>query len=228
MEFKVYGYRGKRILVFPAQDGRFFDFENFGMTDTVRGYLEQGKLQIITVDSIDQETYSAEHGDNRRRSYLLEQYYYYIVDELIPYLGEVTDNTQIYTSGVSLGAGHAANLFFRRPDIFQGTIALSGYYDSDLFFGDYVDDYIYNNSPIKYLGGMSYDHPYLELYNHRDIILCCGQGAWEDQMTYSTQKIQEILECRGVNCWIDYWGYDVNHDWDWWQKQFPYFVGGIV
>ena len=29
MEFKVYGHGGKPILVFPAQDGRFYDFENF-------------------------------------------------------------------------------------------------------------------------------------------------------------------------------------------------------
>lgn len=32
-----------------------------------------------------------------------------------------------------MGATHAANFMFRRPDIFQGCICLSGYYDSDLF-----------------------------------------------------------------------------------------------
>ena len=29
MEFKVYGHAGVPLLVFPAQDGRFYDFENF-------------------------------------------------------------------------------------------------------------------------------------------------------------------------------------------------------
>ena len=29
MEFKVYGHAGMPLLVFPAQDGRFYDFENF-------------------------------------------------------------------------------------------------------------------------------------------------------------------------------------------------------
>ena len=28
----------------------------------------------------------------------------------------------------------------------------------------------------------------------------------------------------GVNLWVDFWGYDVNHDWDWWYKQVPYFM----
>ena len=30
MEFKVYGHGGKPCLVFPSQDGRFFDYENNG------------------------------------------------------------------------------------------------------------------------------------------------------------------------------------------------------
>ena len=29
MEFKVYGHAGRPCLVFPAQSGRFYDFENF-------------------------------------------------------------------------------------------------------------------------------------------------------------------------------------------------------
>ena len=64
----------------------------------------------------------------------------------------------IYTIGCSLGATHAANMMLRRPDLFMGCIALSGYYDTDLFFGQYVDENIYNNSPLKYLNGMSRNH----------------------------------------------------------------------
>ena len=40
MEFKVYGHSGQPILVFPCQDGRFYDFENF-MTDIY-------KIDLIT------------------------------------------------------------------------------------------------------------------------------------------------------------------------------------
>ena len=43
---------------------------------------------------------------------------------------------------------------------------------------------------------MSYDHPYVEMYRHCDIILCCGQGAWEDEMIYSTHRMQELLRIR--------------------------------
>jgi len=35
MEFKIYGHGGIPLLVFPAQDGRFYDFENFGLIRSV-------------------------------------------------------------------------------------------------------------------------------------------------------------------------------------------------
>ena len=34
MECKIYGHAGRPVLFIPCQDGRFFDFENFNMTDT--------------------------------------------------------------------------------------------------------------------------------------------------------------------------------------------------
>ena len=40
MEFKVYGHSGRPFLVFPSQDGRFFDYENNGMIDAAKDYIE--------------------------------------------------------------------------------------------------------------------------------------------------------------------------------------------
>lgn len=235
MEFKVYGHSGTPILVFPAQNGRFFDFENFGMVHTVEHLIDAGRIQLFCCDSIDQESWSAEGMDNGHRTYMMEQWFYYIVNELVPRILEINSYGRdgqygdgIYTTGCSMGATHAVNFMFRRPDIFKGTIALSGYYDSDLFFGDYHDDILYRNSPIQYLHGMSYDHPYVEMYRHCRIVLCCGQGAWEDDMIRSTSRMKELLEYKDIPAWIDFWGHDVNHDWDWWQVQFPYFVERVI
>ena len=82
MEFKVYGHAGTPILVFPTQNGRFYDFENNGMVATVEGLIDNGNIQLFCCDSIDLETWSEEGGhDVDYRSYMLEQYYHYIVDE---------------------------------------------------------------------------------------------------------------------------------------------------
>ena len=63
MEFKVYGSGGKPALVFPCQNGRFFDWEGFGMLETLSDYLEGGKLQLFTADTIDRETVSQTDGN---------------------------------------------------------------------------------------------------------------------------------------------------------------------
>lgn len=229
MEFKVYGRGGIPILAFPAQDGHCYDLENFGLLDTIGHLINSGKIQVFTCDTVDKESYSDEDGDIKHRTYIAEQYYYYIVDELVPRIRSINCSNQlIYTMGVSLGGMHAANMFFRRPDIFGGCISLSGYFDTDLFFGDYCDEYLYNNSPVKYLRDMPSDHPYINMYNDRKIILCCGQGAYEDEMNKSSHMVQDILNSKGVNAWIDFWGYDVNHDWNWWEKQLPYFMERVI
>lgn len=226
MELKTYGDKGSIFIIFPSQDGRFYDYEDQGMVEALEKYIDEGKIQLVCLDSIDRETYSATNQDPGHRCYLLEQYYYYVVDEVIPFIRKLRDDysNKIYTSGCSLGAGHGANLFFRRPDLFQGTIALSGYYDSDLFFGDYMDNRLYSNTPIKYLGGMLFDHPYIQEYQDKNIIICCGQGSYEQEMVKSSRNLQTILQNINVPAWVDYWGYDVSHDWYWWKKQISYFI----
>lgn len=47
-------------------------------------------------------------------------------------------------------------------------------------------------------------------------------------MVKSTGLMKETFDRLGVNAWCDFWGSDVNHDWTWWRKQLPYFLGHIL
>lgn len=234
MEFKVYGHGGKPILAFPSQDGRFYDFEDFNMVSSIEHLINCGKVQLFCCDSIDKETWSDTFGGKGHRIYMHEQWYYYIINELVPKIFEINKNSNVYfdnkiiTVGCSLGAMHAVNFMFRRPDIFDGCIGLSGYYDSDFVFYDYYNDLAYKNSPIRYINDMPYDHEFIDMYRNNKIVMCCGQGAWEDEMIYSLNKFKKILENKGISAWIDLWGKDVNHDWDWWKIQLPYFLENIL
>ena len=89
MEFKVYGHSGNPILVFPAQDGRFYDFENFKMVNSIKHLIDDGKIQLFCCDSIDKESWSDIFGDKRHRIYMHEQWYYYITHELVPRIFEI-------------------------------------------------------------------------------------------------------------------------------------------
>lgn len=234
MEFKVFGHAGRPILIFPCQGGRFYDWENFGMCEIASPWIDAGRLQIFCADSIDHESWDAT-GPERPRIEMQERWYNYICDELVPRILEINreqgedHSGRILLGGASVGAGHAVNFYLRRPDLFNGTIALSGIYTASEFFGSYMDDLVYRNSPCDYMRNFPPDHPYKELYAKADrFIMCCGQGAWEDKLLASTRELQQILESKDIHPWVDIWGTDVSHDWPWWQRQWPYFLEAIL
>lgn len=229
MEFKIYGHKGRPILFIPCQDGRFFDFENFRMTDTFSPWIESGEVMVFSIDTIDKETWSNSAGDARWRILRHEQWIRYITDEMIPFMRQMVNERNnwsgfpgIMVFGCSLGASHAANLYFRRPDLFDRLLALSGIYSAEYGFGSYMDDLVYLNSPIHYLANMASDHPYISLYNQKKAAICSGQGAWE--LPDSTRQLQKILQDKTISAWVDFWGIDCSHDWFWWYKQTEYFL----
>lgn len=228
MELKVYGYYGKPALVFPSQQGRFYDFEDRGMIGAISGFIEAGQIKVFAVDSLDGESWAnwgAHPADRARRH---QDYDRYIVEEVIPFMRRHSgDTTQKFiATGVSMGAYHALNFFFRHPDIFDTVIAISGLYRLNMFVGDYMDDNIYFNTPLAYLPNLD-DPWYLDQYRQSRIIVVVGQGAWEDDMLADTLALKHILEQKGIPHWIDIWGHDVNHDWPWWHKMLPHFLGKL-
>lgn len=223
MEFKIYGHAGKPVLFIPCQSGRFFDFENFKMVDAWAKWIEEGRCTVYSADCIDDEAWAAQGADNRWRIENHERWYNYIVEELVPTIRHLSGlrngyDQRIMTFGCSMGAMHAANLFFRRPDLFDRVFAISGLYDSNMFFGDYMDELVYQNSPVHYLANMPADHPYINMYNLSRILIVVGQGKWEDQLLGSTRWLDTVMCQKGIKARFEYWGYDVDHDWPWWFK----------
>ena len=233
MEFKAYGHGGRPVLFVPCQSGRYFDFENFKMVDSWAPFIESGKCTVFSCDCIDDEAWAAKSADNRWRTENHERWYHYIVDELVPYIKHLSGERNGYDQGIlafgaSMGAMHAANFFFRRPDLFNGVFAISGLYDSYDGFGDYMDDILYNNCPVFYLPNMPADHPYMQMYNERQILIVVGQGRWEEPLIESTDRLNHVLRSKGINATVDYWGHDVDHDWPWWFKMVEHYLPHLL
>ncbi len=232
MEYKIYGHAGHPVLFIPCQDGRFFDFENFKMTEIWAPWIESGQVMVCAVDTLDLETYSATY-EAFWRIRRHESWVRYLTEELLPAFQEIAREAngldtlpRVLSFGCSLGATHAANLYFRFPHLFDSLMALSGIYSTQYGFGDYMDELVYLNSPVDYLGNLPADHPYIQSYQGQKAVICCGQGAWEQPET--THRIKELLDAKGIPAWVDIWGNDVNHDWDWWYKQVAYFLPWIL
>lgn len=225
MHIIVYGHAGLPVIGFPCQDSMCNNYEDFGMIDALSSFIEEGKIQMFCVDSVDAESWSLESGIPEWRTARQESYFKYITEEVVPLVMEWNNDGRLpLVTGFSLGATHAAITFLRRPDILSGMIALSGAYDAQYFFGGFMDHNLYNNSPVHFLANMPSDHPYIDLYNQKNIFFCVGQGAWEDEGIRTQHILEHIFADKGINAWCDFWGYDVNHDWPWWFRQMNYFL----
>ena len=234
MEYKVYGKEGLPCIFFPCQNGRFYDFENFGILDILWNYIMDGKIQVFTPDCIDIESWSNDQALPRQRMEQQERWYHYITEEFVPRvkqinrMGRTLQIRGILSFGCSLGGFHSANFFFRRPDLFDRNLSLSGIYRARYFFGDYMDPLVYDNSPCDYLANMAKDHPYVKLYNERKNIICTGQGDWEEESVKSTKELEHILKKKGIHTRFECWGSDANHDWYWWKKQIAYYIPFLI
>ena len=220
----VYGMTGYPIIVFQTQDSKCTNYEDFGMISELADYIDDGKVQLFCVDSIDQESWSNTNGDKSWRAQRQEDYFRFVTDELVPYVHDRNgSDLRPLATGCSMGATHSAIAALRRPDLFQGCIALSGVYRTSFFLGDWMDENLYMNDMVQMLHGLPADHPYIDLYNHRSLCFCVGQGAWEDGLS-DLRDMDASFKRLGINAWCDFWGYDVNHDWPWWKKQMRYFL----
>lgn len=227
MSLKVYGHYGRPLLVFPCAGGSFHEFEDFGMLDIVRWFVDSGKVKIYCVDSIDNESLLNRHGHMGDNIYRHELYDSYIMNEVVPFIyNHQGGRCGIALTGNSMGAYHSVNFLLKHPDVFDACIALAGVYDIKQIIGHhYWDDNAYFNSPLAYLPNLNDGHILDQIRNCK-IIVCTGQGPWE--YPEDTKRLKAIFEQKGIPAWVDLWGFDVNHDWPWWKIMLPHFLPHIL
>jgi len=229
MNILVHGHAGVPLIAIPCQDGMCDNWESFQMQDTLGDYIENGQIQVFCVDTVDRESWSDTFGDKGYRAWVQEEYYHYIVDEAVPFIRQINGSNALpIVSGFSLGATHAVILFYRRPDLFSGMLALSGCYDAPHFWDGWCNETLYNNSPVHFLANLPNDHYYIDMYNHRRSAICVGQGRWEAEGIRTSGILKDIFDQKGIHTWVDFWGYDVDHDWPWWRKQIRYFMPWLL
>jgi esterase/lipase superfamily enzyme len=228
MQLRVYGRGGKPVVVFPSSGGSFYEYQDFGMVEAVRPFVEEGRISLVTLDSVDKQSWLNRDSHPADRARRHQEYDRYVVDEVTPFVrGHVRGAERFLATGCSMGGYHSANFLFRHPDVFDAVVALSGVFQLSEFIGGFVNDDVYFNTPLSYLPNLG-DPWYLDRYRQAQIAICVGQGAWEEPMIEDARKLQAILESKGVPAWFDYWGHDVNHDWPWWRVQMPYFLSKLA
>jgi len=221
MEIAVYGHWGFALLLFPTAASDYLEYEHFYLIDAIKPFIDSGKIKAFSVNSINSESWLNEHVPPSYRALRQQLYNQYLVEEVVPFIHNATSReTMIITAGASLGAFHAANTFFRRPDLFEGMIAMSGCYDVKPYADGYYDDNCYFNSPADYLPNLTDEVILSQLRSKRHIYILSGQGDYE--APERSVELAQILAAKDIPHHLDLWGHDVPHDWPAWRAMLPH------
>ncbi len=223
MEIAVYGHYGFALLLLPTAAADYLEYERFHLIGAISRHINAGKVKVFSINSINAESWLNTHMHPRHKAIRHVQFNEYVYREVIPFIRTHTsDDTPIYTCGASLGALHSANLFFRRPDLIDGFIGMSGDYNLGTYTGGYHDEDVYFNSPMAYLPNLDDDYYLPRMRQSRHIHLVTGSGAWEHPE--ASRRLSGILHSKGIPHELDIWGPDMPHDWPTWRDMLPYYL----
>jgi esterase/lipase superfamily enzyme len=228
MPLVAYGHAGYPLLMLPTAAADYLEYERFHLVDAIRPFIESGKLRAYSINSVNRYSLLNEQMPAHLKAELLTQYDRYITEEVLPLIRRDTgqDDARPVTTGASLGAFLAANSYFKHPDLFRGVIAMSGSYDIRSYLNGHYDDNVYFNNPMDYLSNLNDDY-YLPMLQKADaIVILSGQGAYE--APDRSKALSDLLRSKGIPHTLDLWGPDVNHDWPWWRKMLPHWLGKLL
>lgn len=218
-----YGHWGRPVLVFPSESGRAWDYENNGMVEAVRPLIDQGRVKLYCVDSFDEATWADTWISLEERAIRNRAYQAWITNQVVGWIRSDSPGTDdAVVTGCSMGAYHALHFALTRADLFPVAICQSGNYDPSGWrtWGERGEAAYFAN-PTDYVPHLHGDH-LKWLRTHVYVVLTVGQGAWETHPTGalpSTHHMAYLLGQKGIHHELDVWGYDVSHDWPWWQRQ---------
>ena len=223
MPLVAYGHAGYPLLMFPTAAADYLEYERFLLVDAIKPFIEAGLIRPFSINSVNRHSLLNDKASPPWKAELLTRYDRYIMDEVLPLIrNECGQDAKPLTTGASLGAFLAANCYFKHPDNFRGTIAMSGSYDIRSYLKNYYDDNVYFNNPTQYIQNLNDDYFLPILQKADSIVIVTGQGAFEAP-TRSSQ-FSGVLHSKGIPHLLELWGHDVNHDWDWWRKMLPYYL----
>lgn len=226
MELLVFGHAGAKVLVFPTRDGRFHEYEDLRLVQSLADKIHAGQLQLWCVDSLAWESFYCFwcHPADRIRRHI--QFEEYILNEVLPLMGQKNSHPCTIAHGCSLGAYQAASLAFRHPHLFQKLVVFSGRYDltlnvdtfHDLFNGHY-DENIYYHTPTHFLPSLDCNWR-LEHLRRMDIVMTIGAA---DPFLDNNRLLSHILDAKGIRHTLHVWEGRAHRGY-YWRKMAPLLV----
>jgi len=219
MEFLWFGKFGRPVMLFPTSAGRYFENEDFHLADSVADKVDNGEIQLVLVDTVNNESWYNKNVHPRTRAKRHAQYDSYLRHELVPYIHNRAQRGDLAVYGASFGAYHASNFAARYPDVVSRAILFSGVFDIRAQLDGYWDDNCYFNCPVVYIPNM--DGEWVGKLSRVEWILATGE---HDAIVDKTKEFSGLLSMKGIPNYVEIWPGVFGHDWPWWREHLRRFV----
>jgi len=220
MELLAFGHAGFPIVVFPTSGGRFWEYEDRGMVHALAPRIEAGSLQVICVDSVDQESWYNRGIHPAGRLHRQNAFDAYLAVEAAPWIRDRTSWPRFGTTGCSFGGYHAINFALRHPDLVAYAVSMSGAFDIPKRFLDgFYNQDAYLHSPLDYLPSLA-DPWFLDRIRRNSYVLAIGN---HDPLFDQNVKLAHVLGTKQIPHIMDVWE-GFGHDWPWWHQMAEKFL----
>jgi esterase/lipase superfamily enzyme len=210
--------------MFPTAAADYLEYERFYLIDAIKEFIEGGLIRAYSINSVNRYSLLNKESHPGWKVEMLTRYDRYITEEVLPLIrNECGADAMPLTTGASLGELLAANTYFKHSDLFRGTIAMSGSYDIYNYLEPYYDENVYFNNPAMYIKNLNDDYHLPRLRKADSIVIVTGQGSFE--APDRSREFSSLLHSKGIPHLLEVWGHDVNHDWFWWRKMPPHYLG---
>lgn len=217
-EMLIFGEGGYPVIIFPTSMGKYYQNKDFGLIESVKRFVDSGKIKIYCPDSIDSESWYNKrvHPAERARSH--NRYDAMILNEVAARATEETGYQKVAFAGCSFGGYHAVNFGFRHPSDTGYIFSMAGAFDIKPQVDGYYDDEVYFNNPPDFIPGLN------------------DPAAWQMGIVLGTSDrdicleqnhvLSDILTRKGISHWLDI--RNGVHDWPVWREMFPDYISKIV
>lgn len=218
MRLVRYGHWGKPLVLFPTATADHLDYERFGMIGALGPLMDRGLLKVYAVESVQRESWMDPQRRGEEAAAIQDAYNRYVTEELVPFVRQDchTPGIRLGASGASLGCYQASNQVFRRPDLFDVLVGLSGRYDPVPWCRGEFGSACYLNSPLHFVGGLR--GPLLRALK-RDTSITMVSGR-RGESPRPARAMARVLRRKRIRYQVDVWKQG-RHDWAWWNRQLP-------
>jgi esterase/lipase superfamily enzyme len=219
MEFLWFGKFGRPVMLFPTSAGRFSENEDFGLTTSLADKVDAGEIQLILVDTVNNESWYNQSVHPAVRAARHVQYDAYLRHEMVPYIFNRAQRGDLVVYGASFGAYHAANFAARYPDVVSRAICFSGVYDIHSFVDGHWDENCYFHCPTAYIPNMNGE--WATKLSRLGWVIATGE---HDSIVQGNRDFSALLWSKGIPNHSEFWGGVFGHDWPWWREHLRRFV----